>query len=147
MSFYADDIEFEIVGVWVRKGKAAVRELAEWDKATNLQMTISDIVVSGETVTFKLVEKSDWWTLAGIGDVHYQPCFMVFRNGLITRLCATMTQQGFDRYAQQWPLIINWAREHRRDELEELLPGGEFIYGAEPARKWLVLLRAWREAQ
>jgi hypothetical protein len=28
--------------------------------------------------------------------------------------------------------------------LEELLPGGEFIYGAEAAHKWLDLLREWR---
>lgn len=147
MSFYADDIEFEIVGVWVRRGKEAIRELAEWDKATNLQMTISGIVVSGDTVTFRLVEKNDWWTLAGIGDVHYQPCVMVFRDGLISKLRATMTQEGFDRYAKQWPLIIGWAREHRGEVLNELLPGGKFIYGAEPAKKWLDLLRAWRTAQ
>ena len=147
MSFYRDDIEFEIVGVWVKKGKAAVRKLAEWDRATNLQMTISDIVVSGDTVTFKLVEKNDWWTLAGIGEVHYDPCFMVFRNGLITKLRATMTQEGLDKYAKQWPLIISWAQEHRKDELKELLPNGKFIYGAESAKKWLALLRAWRAAQ
>lgn len=147
MSFYSDDICFEIVGVWVKKGKAALRELAEWDKATNMHMTISDIRVSGDSVAFKLVETNDWWRLAGIGDVCYKPSVMIFRNGLINGLRATMTQESLDAYAKVWPSIISWAKEHRKEELEELLPGGVFIYGAEAAKKWIVLLRAWRAAQ
>jgi hypothetical protein len=144
MSLYADDITFEIVGVWIKQGKPAVRELAEWDKATNLRMTISDISVSGDTATFKLVEENDWWTLANIGKVCYEPCVMVFRNGLISELRATMCQESLDAYARMWPSIIAWAKKHRHETLKELLPGGEFIYGAEAAHKWLDLLREWR---
>ena len=147
MSFYSDDVRFEIVGVWVKKGKAAVRELAEWDKATNMHMTISEIVVSGDSVTFKLVETNDWWKLAGMGDICYKPSVIIFRNGLISELRATMTRESLDAYAKVWPSIISWAKEHRKEELEELLPGGVFIYGAEAAKKWIVLLRAWRAAQ
>ena len=148
MSLYADDVRFEIVGVWVKHGKQAVRELAEWDRATNLRMTISDISVRGDTVTFKLVELNDWWILAGIGEVCYEPCIMVFRNGLISELRATMTQESLDAHARAWPLIITWAKQHRPEELEELLPGGRrFIYGREPALKWLALLRQWRSAE
>jgi len=147
MSFYSDDIRFEIVGAWVKKGKTAVRELAEWDKATNMHMTISDIRVSGDSATFKLVETNDWWKLAGIGDVCYKPSVMIFHNGLISELRATMTQESLDAYAKAWPSIISWAKEHRKDELEELLPGGVFIYSAEAAKKWIDLLREWRAAQ
>lgn len=146
MAFYTDDIKFEIVGVWVKQGKEAVRELAEWDKATNLHMSISDISVSGDTVTFKLVEANDWWKLAGMGEAHYEPTVIVFRNGLISDIRATMTQDGLDAFARIWPLIISWARQHRADELKELLPGGEFVYGTDAARKWLTLLREWRAA-
>lgn len=147
MAFYADDIRFEIAGVWVKKGKKAVRELAEWDKATNMHMTISDIKVSGDTVTFNLVETNDWWEIAGIGGVHYEPSVMIIRNGLISELRATMTQASLDAYARVWPSIMSWASEHRSEELAELLPGGEFIYGMEAAKKWLVLLQEWRDAQ
>jgi hypothetical protein len=147
MSFYADDIEFEIVGAWARKGKAAMRELAEWDRVTNLHMAFSDIVVNGDTVTCKLVENNDWWRLAGIGEVQYQPCVMVFHNGLISEMRATMTQESLDRYAEKWPSIISWAKEHRGEEVKGLLPGGKFIYSAEAAKKWLALLQAWRGAQ
>lgn len=147
MSFYADDIEFEIVGVWVKEGKAVVQELAEWDKATNMHMTISNIEVSGDTVTCKLVETNDWWKLAGMGEVYYEPCVMIFRNGLISEMRTTMTQESLDAYAKVWPSIISWAGEHRSEELKELLPGGTFIYGTEAANKWIVLLQEWRDAQ
>lgn len=146
MAFYTDDIRFGIIGVWVKQGRKVVRELAEWDRATNLHMSISDISVSGNTVTFKLVEANDWWKLAGMGEVHYEPTVMIFRNGLISDIRAKMTQDGLEAFARIWPLIINWARQHRADELMELLPGGEFIYKADAARKWLVLLREWRAA-
>jgi hypothetical protein len=147
MSFYADDVEFEIVGVWVKKGKAVVRELAEWDKATNMHMTISDITVSGDTVTCKLVETNDWWRLAGMGEAYYEPCVMIFHNGLISEMRATMTQESLDAYARVWPSIISWARDHRSEELNELLPGGLFVYGAEAANKWIMLLQEWRAAK
>lgn len=147
MALYADDIRFEITDVWVKEGKKAVRELAEWDKATNMHMTISDIKVSGDTVTFNLVETNDWWRLAGIGEVHYVPCVMVFRNCLISELRATMIKESLDAYAKVWPSIMSWASEHRSEELAELLPGGEFIYSAEAARKWIVLLQEWRGAR
>ena len=147
MSFYTDDVRFEIVGVWVKHGKESVRELAEWDEATNLRMTISDISVSGDTATFILAEQNEWWTLAGIGEVRYEPCVTVFRDGLICELRATMTQESIDAYAKSWPSIIAWAKQHRPELVAELLPGGRFIYGREPARKWLSLLQEWREAQ
>lgn len=147
MSFYSDDIRFEIVGVWVKQGRQAVRELAEWDKATSLRMEISDVSISRDTVTFKLVERNDWWTLAGIGAVCYEPCVIAFGNGLIVEVRATMTQESLDAYARVWPSIVAWAKQHRLEELKELLPDGRFIYGREPALKWLALLREWRSAE
>jgi hypothetical protein len=147
MSFYADDVEFEIVGVMVKKGKAAVRELAEWDKVTNMHMTISNVEVTANSVTFKLVETNDWWKLAGVGEVCYDPCVMVFHSCLISEIRATMTQESLDAYAKVWPSIIDWAEEHRDEELKGLLPGGAFVYGAEAAEKWIVLLREWRAVQ
>lgn len=147
MSFYADDVIFEIVGVWVRQGKQVVRDLAEWDKATNMRMTISNISVCGDTVTCKLVETNDWWKLAGMGEVHYEPCFMIFRKGLISEMRAKMVGSSVEAYRKVWPALYEWASENRGKELAELLPDGEFIYGAEPARKWLDLLREWRASQ
>ncbi len=147
MAFYADDIRFEIVGVWVKRGKEPVRELAEWDKTTNMHVTISDISVNGNTVTCKLIETNDWWKLAGMGEVHYEPTVLIFRDGLICDIRATMTQEGVDAYARVWPDIISWAKSHRNEVLKELVPGNEFVYGAEAARIWLALLRDWHAAQ
>jgi hypothetical protein len=144
MSFYDDDIRFEIVGVWVKSGKQAMRELAEWDRATNLRMTISDISVSGNSVTCKLVETNDWWKLAGIGEVLYEPCIMVFRNSLMTEMQAKMASSSVEAYMKAWSAIHKWASQNRSEALAELLPDGQFIYGEGPARKWLELLREWR---
>lgn len=147
MTFYTDDIIFEITGVWVKRGKQAMRELAEWDKVTNLRMVISDIAVSGDTATCKLVEINDWWDLAGIGEVRYEPCVMIFRNGMMSEMRAEMARSSVDAYMEVWPLIHKWASEHRSEELAGLLPNGKFIYGEQPARKWLELLRDWRASR
>jgi hypothetical protein len=58
-----------------------------------------------------------------------------------------MTQEGLDAYAEVWPSIISWASEHRAEELKDLLPAGVFVYGAETAKKWIVLLQEWRAAR
>jgi hypothetical protein len=147
MSFYADDIRFEIVGVWVKSGKHAMRELAEWDRATNMRMTISDISVSGDSVTCELVETNDWWQLAGIGEVLYEPCTMIFRNGVMTEMRAKMASSSVEAYMKAWPAIYEWASQNRSEVLAELLPDGQFTYGEGPARKWLELLREWRASR
>lgn len=145
MSLYTKDITFEIVGTWTKVGIEQVRKLAEWDAATNSHMIISDIEIHRDTVTFKLKEGNDWWRLAGIEDLYYEPCRMVFQGGKINQLKAEVTQESMKAFQEVWPAIVQWASKERSEALSELMPEGEFVYSAESAKRWLALLREWRE--
>jgi len=145
MSLYTNDIRFEIVGSWSKVGKEEVRPLAEWDAATNSHMIISDIKVSADTVTFKLDEGNDWFRLLGMEVLHYEPCIMVFQDGMLKELKAELVQENIITLQEAWQLMFQWVSKERSKELSDLMPEGEFVYGADNARKWLSLLSEWRE--
>ena len=145
MSLYTDDIRFEIVGSWIKVGKEQVRDLAEWDAATNSHMIVTDVKVFEDTVTFKLKEGNDWFRLAGIEFMYYEPCKMVFADGLIKELKVEATQESILAFQEVWPSIYQWLLEERKEELSKLISEGEFVYNSENAKKWLSLLKEWRE--
>lgn len=144
MSLYSSDIRFEIVGTWIKVGKEQVRDIAEWDAATNSHMIITDIKVNEDTVTFKLKEGNDWFRLAGIEFMYYEPCKMVFEDGLMKEFTAEATQESIMAFQEIWPSIYQWISEERNEELSELISEGEFVYNFENAKKWLSLLKEWR---
>ncbi len=145
MVLYTDDIRFENVGVWVKQGKEEVRTIAEWDATTHIQMTISDITVMGDTVTFTLIETNDWLKSAGVDEWHWV-ARVITKNGLIKEIKATLTEESAKIFIPVYQSIIQWMSTERPQELPELMPGGEFVYGAEVAKKWLDMLNEWREA-
>jgi len=146
MSFYTQDIRFEIVGVWVRVGSEQVRELVEWDAETHIRMAITDVHSRGNIIQCHLSETNDWLGLSGIGEMHYEPCHFVFRDTLIKEIRAEVTDESRQRYMRYWQEIIEWTTANRSKLLLELMPGGKFVYGRERARKWIGLLQEWRDA-
>ncbi len=108
-------------------------------------MTISDIKVIEDTVTFKLKEGNDWFRLAGIEFMYYEPCKMIFQDGLIKEIKAEGTQESIMAFKEVWPSIYQWMSEERNEELSELISEGEFVYNSENAQKWLSLLKEWQE--
>ena len=146
MSLYANDITFEVVGIWIKTGKEQVREIAEWDSATNIQMIISDIVISNDTATFRLNEGNDWFRSIGIEYMYYEPCIIVFENGLIKEIKAEVTEESRKSFNEVWPSFYQWLNEDKNEELSKLITAeGEFIYNRENATKWLSLLMEWKK--
>lgn len=146
LSFYTRDIRFEIVNAWVKQGLDDIRDLAEWDAETHGRMSVTDIHGRMNIIQCHLIETNDWFALAGIGDVHYEPCLFVFRDTLIREIRAEMTGESRQRYLRSWQGIIEWTTANRSKILLELMPGGKFRYGRERARKWIGLLQEWRDA-
>ena len=143
--FYAEDIRFEVVGGFVKVGRREVRELTKWDAAVNGQMTFTDIVVSGDTITCRAIERNDWLRLAGIEEVHYGSNTIVYNGVLISSIKAELTRKSSQAIGQALQSITEWASQERSQELAELMPEGEFVYSAELAEGWLALLSEWRE--
>jgi hypothetical protein len=148
MSLYTNDITFEVAGVFKKSGKEQVRGLAEWDLATNSNMIISNIEISNDTATFKLKEGNDWFRSLGIEYMYYEPCIMVFENGLIKELKAEGTQESIIAFSEAWPPVFEWLRKEKNEELSKLItPKGEFIYNFENAKLWLSLLKEWKNSK
>jgi len=146
MSMYTNDITFEIVGIWIKTGKEQVRNLAEWDLATNSNMIISDIEINNDTATFKLIEGNDSFRLIGIEYMYYEPCRMVFENGLIKEIKAEGTEKSRKAFNEVWPSVYQWLYEEKNEELTKLITSeGEFIYNQENATIWVSLLEEWKE--
>ncbi|UCG93269.1 MAG: nuclear transport factor 2 family protein [candidate division WOR-3 bacterium] len=144
MSFYADDIKFEVVGFFVKEGTEEVRNLTEYDVTVNIQMSISNIKVNGDTATFTLIESNDWFRLAGVEELVYEPNRIVFRDGLIKEIRAEITPESVKAAGKAYQTIMQWASKEHSEALAELTPGGIFSYTAETAKKWLELLKEWR---
>lgn len=146
MAFYTQDIRFEVVGVWVRTGREEVGEVLEWDIETHIHMTVTEVHSRGNVIQCHLSETNDWLGLSGVGEMHYAPCLFVFHDRWIKEIRAESTRESTERYMRAWQEISEWTTANRSKALLELMPRGKFMYGKEPARKWLNLLREWRDA-
>lgn len=145
MSFYAEDARFEFVESWVREGKEEIRKQEEFDAALNSQLAFTDLELSGDTLTCKVTEQSDYYKLAGIDEVYYKYYTIIFRDGLIKEIKVELTEKSVKAINEVFRSLIEWAQKERSQELAELMSEGEVVYSAESAKKWLALLREWRE--
>ena len=145
MVFYAEDFRFEMVGSWVAEGKEEMRKLEEWDAAVNSQLTFTDLNVSGDTVTCKVMERNDLYRVAGIEGMHYKSSIFIFRDGLIKEIIAEQTEESVKTKEAVFKSFIEWASKERSQELAELKHEGEYVFNAENAKSWLILLQEWRE--
>ncbi len=147
MSFYSDDIRFDMVGSWIKKGKDEIRELEEWDAAVNSYLEFTDIEVKGDTIKCKAIEKNDLFTASGIQKLEYESVIFVFQDGLIKEVKAKQTEESLKNMESVFKKFIEWASTEKTKELEELKKKGEFIFTPENAEKWLSLVREWRKKE
>ena len=84
VSFYADDVRFEIVGTsMVIEGKEKLRKPIEEQFILNVHLTFTDIKVNGNTATSKVKEQNDMLKAAGIDALYYEYDQITFEDGLI----------------------------------------------------------------
>ena len=68
LTFFTDDIVFEIFDDVKLSGKDQLRNLMESDVVNKARLTINDIKVEGDTVIVKLTEKNEGYRLLGIDE-------------------------------------------------------------------------------
>lgn len=143
VSFYADDVRFEIVGTpMVIVGKEKLRKPIEEQFILNVHLTFTDIKVNGNTVTYKVKEQNDWLKAAGIDAVYYEYDQITFEDGLIKEEKAKPTQESMKRMAEFRASFEKWASEKRSEEWAKLKAEG---ITKENVAKRLMLARKWRE--
>lgn len=146
-ALFSDDICIEIAGVFKKQGRQEVRKLVEWDAATRSQLTPTDGRIEGDTYVCRAVEENDWLTLAGVGAARYSRARITVAGGSITKVSTELAPDSANAMAEALGKIIGWASQEHRDELADLMPGGEFAYSTEKAAGWMAVLKEWRKTQ
>ena len=145
LSCFTEDFVFEVSGHCIAEYKYKMRELEEWDAAINSQFTFTDVKIFGDTVVCKLIERNDWFRLAGIDAIYYDSIRITFRNGLIEAMEAEQNEKSIIAAQEAFQSFIEWAAEEHSYELAELMYGIEFVFSKDNADRWLSLLREWRK--
>jgi hypothetical protein len=143
MSLYHSEIEFELVGTWIKSGKEEIRELEEWDRVLNSNLKFESIYVKGDSVFCKVIEKNDWFKAVGIKQIVHDPTIFVVSNGLIKKIIANPKKEVGEQIGAKIGSIYSWSNITNDNTINELIKDGEFIYSEESAKKWLTLLKKW----
>jgi hypothetical protein len=145
LSFYADDVRFEIAGTpMVIEGKENLRKPIEENFILNGRLTFTDIKVNGNTATYKVKEQNDWLKAAGIDALYYEYDQITFEDGLIKKETAKPTQESAKIMAEFQQSFEKWASEKQAQEWAKLKSEG---ITKENVGKWLTLVRQWRESK
>ena len=139
LSFYRNDISFELTGTWIKTGKSKIRELEEWDAALNSKLNFYVIEESGDTLLCNGTEENDWFKGVGIDKIEYDSIIFIFKEGLISKVIANPSEESNKRIAEAFGAVLEYTKSAGTNILQELIKDREFVYSAESAKKWLQL--------
>jgi ketosteroid isomerase-like protein len=143
LSFYADDVRFEIVGTpMVIEGKEKLCKPIEEQFILNCRLTFTDTKVDGNTATYKVKEQNDMLKAAGIDALHYEYDQITFEDGLIKWEIAKPTRESMRVMGEFRESFERWASEERDQKWAKLKSEG---ITEENVSEWLTITREWRE--
>ncbi len=143
LSYYSDDISFELVGTWIKKGKEEIKNLEEWDAAVNSFLEVNIVRINKDTLFCSGNERNDWFIAVGIDEIVYEEIIFIIKDGLIYKVVAKPSSETGKKIGSAMNSIMEWASKTDNNPLSELLPNGEFTYSKETAEKWLIVLDKW----
>lgn len=144
LSFYADDVRFELVGTpMVIEGKEKLRKPIEEQFILNCHLTFTDTKMDGNTATYKVKEQNDMLKAAGIDALYYEYDKITFKDGLIKQERAKPAQESMKIMGEFRESFEKWASEKHPEEWIKLKDEG---ITEENVDKWLTITRRWREA-
>jgi hypothetical protein len=141
LTFFTDDIVFEIFDDAKLSGKGQLKGLLESDVVNKARLTINDIEVEGDTVIVKLTEKNEGYRLLGIEESPFMAIYR-FRGRLLEKVKLEGTPEGAKLWDEKFKPFAEWASKEHPQELSKEEKGG---YTAENARLLLSLLQEWRD--
>jgi hypothetical protein len=145
LSFYADDVRFELVGTpMVIEGKEKLRKPIEEHFILNGRLTFTDTKVNGNTATYKVREQNDMLKAAGIDALYYEYDQITFKDGLIKKEIAKPTRKSAEIMGEFRESFEKWASENRGQEWAKLKSEG---ITKENVHRWLAIIRQWRESK
>jgi hypothetical protein len=146
LSFLTPDYEFKVANSTYKVAKKDIPGLFEWDFATNAQSAYSDIEVKGNTISATLTEQNYFYKSIGISERKYRFTYIYGEEGLIKEAILEQALSDAVSFNAALKPALDWAWKELPQELSEIYPDCKFIYNTQMAKRWLTLLRDWREA-
>jgi ketosteroid isomerase-like protein len=141
LTFFTDDIVFEIFNDVKLSGKDQLRGLMESDVVNKARLTINDMKVKGDTVIVDLTVKNEGNRFLGIEEVYFKATYK-FRGRLLKKVKIQVTPEAARLYNEKYKPFAEWASKEHPEEFKNQETGG---YTAENCRLYLSLLKEWRD--
>lgn len=145
MSYFAPNIRFEMAGLWVREGFEEIKVMEEWDAVVGGKIAFGDPKVRSGRFECKAKEINDWFDVVGIEAVFYESYRFEFENGRISRIRAKISPKSEMAIDKVINRIMRWALDARPDDIQNIIPRGQFNYGKEQAEGWMTLVKEWKQ--
>jgi ketosteroid isomerase-like protein len=141
LTFFADDIVFEIFDDVKLSGKDQLRGLMESDVVNKARLTINDMKVKGDTVIVDLTEKNEGYRLLGIEEDSFKAIYE-FRGRLLKKVKLEGIPESAKLYEEKYKPFAEWVSKEHPEEFKKQETGG---YTAENCMLYLSLLKEWRD--
>jgi len=141
LTFFIDDIVFEVDVYHKLSGKDQLRNLMESDVVNKARLIIIDIKVEGSTVIVKLTEKNEGYRLLGIDGSPFIGIYE-FRGRLLKKVKLEFLPESDKLWDEKYKPFAEWASKEHPQEFNKQEKGG---YTAENCRLYLFLLKEWRD--
>ena len=147
LSFYHQDIVFELKNTWTKKGVEEMETLSLWDSTINSNLKLESFQTKGDSVLCKIIENNDWFSEMNIKDLIHNPVIFLVENGKIKKIIAFPSEETGAKIQQAIRSIMQWSQKKNDSTIYKLIPNGQFIYSSESALKWMALFKKWKFEQ
>ena len=145
LSFLAEDFKLVFVDFDMTMTKEQVVDVLGWDAGANTKVTHGELQVFENTIASIFSEQNDFLKLIDILELKAKIAYEFGEDGLIKQQLyeALPNQPSFEK--RMGP-AVEWAMEHRKEELAIIYPNNQMVFNEEMARRWVALLQEWRTA-
>jgi exosome complex RNA-binding protein Csl4 len=143
----SDNITYSVIESFTLRGKDELRNLAEYDSTIHSELVYSNLTEAGDTVICQVTEKNDRLAALDITSVAYDYVKFVVRHKHIWDIIMKMNDKSINEISSKTEPLIDWASNNKADVLNDIMPGGEFIYNKVTAEMWLQLLQKYNESR
>ncbi|HKJ27310.1 MAG TPA: hypothetical protein VJ965_06715 [Anaerolineales bacterium] len=145
MQYFTPNVRFEMAGIWVRQGLEEIRAMEEWEKVMDGEIEFGDLKMRNNRLECKATERNSWLKLVGIEVITYDSYRFEFEDDQINRIRAKISPKGEMAIDKAINRVMRWALEAYPDEIDAIIPRGQFNYGKTQAERWLALLKEWQQ--
>lgn len=147
LTFYNQNIVFELKNTWTKNGLEEMKALEMWDSTLNSNLKLESAKISGDSVYCRIIENNDWFAAIGIENLVHDPTIFVVEDNKIKKIIAYPSEETGEKIRQTIGSIMQWSQQTQDSTIYELIQNGQFVYSSVTAQKWMNLFEKWKSTQ